>query len=103
MLHREHALTISLLALCLFYKYEQELFSLAANVSFSRSLQYLRDWDNMVNLRTSTALAYLAQVAFLGGHAKTNSSQLKHIVPKREILYVGGQYTNITASCSPLR
>ena len=52
----------------------------------------------MVNLRTFTSLTYLTQVAFLGGNAQTNSSQLMDIVPKREVLYVGGRYTNITAS-----
>jgi hypothetical protein len=52
----------------------------------------------MANLRTFTSLIYLTQVATLGGNAHTKSSQLVHIVPKREVLYVGGQYTNITAS-----
>jgi hypothetical protein len=53
---------------------------------------------NMVNLRTLTSLTYLAQVASLGGNAQTHSSQLRDIVPRREVLYVGGRYTNITAS-----
>jgi hypothetical protein len=52
----------------------------------------------MVNLRTFPSLTYLMQAAFLGGNAQTNSSQLMDIVPKREVLYVGGRYTNITAS-----
>jgi len=52
----------------------------------------------MVHLCTFTSLAYLSQIAFLGGNAQTNSSQLVNIIPKREVLYVGGQYTNITAS-----
>lgn len=52
----------------------------------------------MVNLRTFASLTYMTQVAFLGGNAQTSSSQLMDIVPKREVLYVGGQYTNITAS-----
>lgn len=52
----------------------------------------------MVHLCTFASLAYLSQVVFLGGNAQTNSSQLVNIVPKREVLYVGGQYTNITAS-----
>lgn len=52
----------------------------------------------MLNLRTFTSLTYLAQVAFYGGNAQTNSSQLLDIVPKREVLYVGGKYTNVTAS-----
>lgn len=51
----------------------------------------------MVHLCTLTSLAYLSQIVFLGGNAQTNSSQLVNIVPKREVLYVGGQYTNITA------
>jgi hypothetical protein len=52
----------------------------------------------MVGLRTFTALACLA---FLGGNAQANSPPLMDIVPKREVLYVGGQYTNIlTASLS---
>jgi len=51
----------------------------------------------MVNLRTLISLTYLTQVTLLGGNAQTNRSQLMEIVPKREILYVGGQYTNITA------
>jgi hypothetical protein len=51
----------------------------------------------MINLRTFTSLAYLAQIAGLGINAhSTNSSQLANIVPKREVLYVGGQYTNFT-------
>ena len=55
----------------------------------------------MVNLSTFTSLTYLMQVAFLGGNAQINSSQLMDISPKREVLYVGGQYTNITASPVP--
>lgn len=55
----------------------------------------------MVNLRGFTSLTYLTQVAFLGGNAQPNSSQLLNIVPKREVLYVGGGYTNITASSIP--
>jgi hypothetical protein len=52
----------------------------------------------MLNLRTFTSATYLAQIAFLGGNAQTNSSQLLGIVPKREVLYVGGKYTNVTVS-----
>lgn len=52
----------------------------------------------MVSLRSFTSLTYFSQVAFLGGNAHPNKSQLMDIVPKREVLYVGGQYTNITAS-----
>lgn len=80
-----------------FYKFEMELFSLSTNVSLG-SLQNFGDWVNMFNLRTFTSLTYLTQVAFLGGNAQTNSSQLTDIVPKREVLYVGGRYANITAS-----
>ena len=52
----------------------------------------------MVNLRPFASFAYLTQVAFAGDNAYTNSSQLRDIVPKRDVLYVGGQYTNVTAS-----
>lgn len=52
----------------------------------------------MFSFRTLTSLIYLMHVAFLGGNVQTHSSQLRDIVPKREVLYVGGQYTNITAS-----
>lgn len=52
----------------------------------------------MVNLRTFIFFTYLTQAASLGGNAQTNSSQLMDIVPKREVLYVGGRYTNITVS-----
>jgi hypothetical protein len=84
--------------LFLFYKLELEFSSIPTNISFLGSLQWLQDWFSMVNLRTFTSLTYLTQIAFLGGNAQTNSSQLMDIVPKREVLYVGGQYTNITAS-----
>ncbi|KAJ4352035.1 uncharacterized protein N0V89_007381 [Didymosphaeria variabile] len=50
----------------------------------------------MLNLRTFTSVTYLAQIAVLGGNAQYNSSQLLDIVPKREVLYVGGKYTNMT-------
>lgn len=50
----------------------------------------------MVNFRAFTSLSYFSQLAFLGGNAQTNGSQLADIVPKREVLYVGGRYTNIT-------
>ena len=52
----------------------------------------------MVNLRTFTSLTYLSQIAFLGGDAHTDSSKLENIVPRREVLYVGGKYTEVTAS-----
>jgi hypothetical protein len=98
--YRPHALTISvtfLLALFLCGKFKLELSSLSTNVALG-SLLYLQHWVNMVNFSTFTSLAYLTQVAFLGGNAQPNSSQLMDIVPKREVLYVGGEYTNITAS-----
>ncbi|KAF2737780.1 alpha/beta-hydrolase, partial [Polyplosphaeria fusca] len=50
----------------------------------------------MVNLRTLASAVYLTQFAFLGGNAHTNHSELVDIVPKREVLYVGGKYTNVT-------
>lgn len=52
----------------------------------------------MVSLRAFTSLTYFTQVAFLGGDAQPNGSQLMDIVPRREVLYVGGQYTNMTVS-----
>lgn len=81
------------LVLLLLYRFELELSSLPTNTYFLAPVQY-----NMVNLRTLTSVTYLAQVAFLGGDAQTNGSQLRNIIPKREVLYVGGQYTDITAS-----
>jgi hypothetical protein len=85
-------------ALFLSDKFELNLSSLLTTASFPRSLQLLQNCFNMFNLRTFTSLTYLTQVAFLGGNAQAKSSQLKDIVPKREVLYVGGRYTNITAS-----
>lgn len=64
----------------------------------SGTLQYLPDWANMVSLRSLASFTYLSQVAFLGGDAKTTGCQLKGVVPKREVLYVGGQYANVTVS-----
>ncbi len=52
----------------------------------------------MGNLRNLTSLLYLTQFAFLQANAQTNSSQLRDINPRREVLYVGGRYTNITVS-----
>ena len=49
-----------------------------------------------INFRTLASVAYLTQVAFVGGHGQTNYSQLQDIIPKREVLYVGGRYTNVT-------
>jgi hypothetical protein len=70
---------------------------LFANVSIPASLQ-CSNWINMVNFISLTSFAYVAQGARLGANAHNNSSQLLDIVPKREVLYVGGSYTNITAS-----
>jgi hypothetical protein len=50
----------------------------------------------MVNLRTLTSVTCITQLAVAAGNAQTNNTQLKDIVPKRDVLYVGGQYTNIT-------
>ncbi|KAJ3537178.1 hypothetical protein NM208_g6423 [Fusarium decemcellulare] len=52
----------------------------------------------MASLRLFTCLTYFTQVAFPGGNAQISSAQLIDIIPKREVLYVGGRYTNITAS-----
>lgn len=76
---------------------ELEPSSFPANVS-SGTLQHFQDRLNMVNLRTLTSLTYLSQVVFIGANAKPHSSKLLDLVPKREVLYVGGQYTNVTAS-----
>lgn len=51
----------------------------------------------MLDFGTLTSLTYLVQVASRLGHAQTNGAQLLGIVPKREVLYIGGQYKNITA------
>lgn len=52
----------------------------------------------MVNLRRFFYLASGALVASPGCKAQTNASTLTDIVPKREVLYVGGQYINMAAS-----
>jgi hypothetical protein len=52
----------------------------------------------MLTFRTLTSLTCLTYFAFLGGNVQTRGSQLRDIIPKREVLYVGGRYTNITAS-----
>jgi hypothetical protein len=61
-------------------------------------LKPLRASLTMINLRTVSALTYLTRFVFLGCDAHSNSSSLLDIVPKREVLYVGGEYTNITVS-----
>jgi hypothetical protein len=86
-----------LLLLSLFHDFKPGLPSLLTNIS-SGSLQWLQHRFTMVNLQTFTSLTYLSRIPFLGGNAQANRSQLMGIVPKREVLYVGGQYTSITAS-----
>jgi hypothetical protein len=51
----------------------------------------------MMGLRTLGDLLCLTQV-ILGGGAQFNRTSLEQVIPRREILYVGGRYTNITAS-----
>jgi hypothetical protein len=55
---------------------------------------------NMMGIRTSGDLLCLTQV-ILGSGAKFNRTGLGQVIPRREILYVGGRYTNITASLIP--
>lgn len=51
----------------------------------------------MVRLGSLTSLAVCwTQVAFWGAAEATKPSDLKDIVPRREVLYVGGKYTNIS-------
>jgi hypothetical protein len=50
----------------------------------------------MVNLHILTSLTCITQLAVAAGNEQTNDTRLKDIVPKRDVLYVGGQYTNIT-------
>lgn len=52
----------------------------------------------MRNSPALTAFAYLTQFALLGCNAQTYNTDLRDIVPKREVLYVGGQYKNVTVS-----
>lgn len=85
-------------AVWILHKPELEVFSLPPHISFSGSLHFSQNWVNMFNFRILTSLTYLTHVAFLGGNVQTHGSQLRDIVPKREILYVGGRYTNTTAS-----
>ena len=58
------------------------------------------DRANMMGIDTLGDLLCLTQV-ILGGGAKTNRTSLEQVIPRREILYVGGRYTNITASLIP--
>lgn len=50
----------------------------------------------MVNFGSFASLTYWTQIAFLGSRAQSNHSALADIVPRREVMYVGGEYTNIT-------
>lgn len=52
----------------------------------------------MWNSSAFIALAYLTQFRLSGCNAQTNDPPLEDIVPKREVLYVGGQYKNVTVS-----
>lgn len=54
----------------------------------------------MLNFRTITAVISLTHSVFLGADAETKSSELLDLVPKREVLYVGGSYQNVTAGFS---
>jgi hypothetical protein len=74
-----------------------ELLSIPVNISLG-FMQWVKGPFTMLNLRVFTCVTYLAHTAFSGCNAQTNSSQLLEIVPKREVLYVGGKYTNITVS-----
>ncbi|KAH6644179.1 Alpha/Beta hydrolase protein [Boeremia exigua] len=53
----------------------------------------------MLNIR---CFSFLAGVTLLGCNTQTNRSRLEAVVPKREILYVGGRYTNVTDSTTNL-
>lgn len=52
----------------------------------------------MVNSSALIAVAYLTQVTLGSSNAQTDYSHLKDIVPKRDVLYVGGKYQNVTVS-----
>ena len=54
----------------------------------------------MMGIGTLGDLLCLTQI-MLGGDAQTNRTSFEPVVPRREILYVGGRYTNITASLIP--
>jgi hypothetical protein len=78
------------------YSFETTLSSISSITNFSELLQWLQDCFTMVNLRTLTSLTCITQLAVAAGNVYTNNTQLRDIVPKRDVLYVGGQYTNIT-------
>ena len=52
----------------------------------------------MRNSPALIALACLTSFTSFGCNAQTYNVDLKDIVPKREVLYVGGQYKNVTVS-----
>jgi hypothetical protein len=52
----------------------------------------------MRNSPALIAFASLTQLTLFGCNAQTTNTDLKDIVPKREVLYVGGQYKNVTVS-----
>jgi hypothetical protein len=70
--------------------------ALVTSITLAGSMQWLQDHFTKINLRTFTSLTYLTQIVGPGSNTHPQSSQLENIVPKREVLYVGGQYTNIT-------
>jgi hypothetical protein len=75
----------------------ESVLSFLSSISYiSELLQWLQDCFIMVNLRTLTSLTCITQLAVATGNAYTNNTQLKDVIPKRDVLYVGGQYTNIT-------
>lgn len=53
----------------------------------------------MVNLCAYGVTICLMQLA-LGSNTQKDRTHLKKITPKRDVFYVGGRYTNITASLS---
>lgn len=59
------------------------------------------DSPSMMNFRALICLAVLSQKIFAGKHQANSPDSLKDIVPRREFLYVGGQYTNITVRVNP--
>jgi hypothetical protein len=52
----------------------------------------------MVNLRALGCLPSVAHVVVLGCNVQTGIPNLEALVPKREVFYVGGQYTNISVT-----
>lgn len=55
----------------------------------------------MFNSSAFVAFATLTQLALSGVNAQSNYDHLKDIVPKRDVMYVGGQYQNVTVSGGP--